>query len=137
MHISSIHIASLPLTSGQRALLAGLGPESGLGHSPAATGAAAGPVPAVTGAAAGPAAASATTRAVYEEIIGEVAAKWYLPSKTQQTAETPETAEGLSLDPAVWRVVPGLAGRQERSRRVDHHPRLPRRGGVPRRPTDP
>ncbi|MFE7331288.1 hypothetical protein ACFU8W_41560 [Streptomyces sp. NPDC057565] len=80
MHISSIlkHIASLPLTTGQRALLAGVGPESRLGHSPAAigaTGAAAGPVPAVTGAAAGPAAASATTRAVHEEIIGEVAAK--------------------------------------------------------------
>ncbi|WP_347814638.1 serine protease [Streptomyces sp. Tu 3180] len=220
VRISSVlkHLASLPLTPGQRALLAGMGPESGLGGplpAAGATGAVGGPVPAATGAVAGPAAPSApvgqasaeaaapratglrardgafggrrhlvflhgraqqgkdpgalrrewtaglnlglvraglptvdpadvwfpfygdrlvralgthesvppateapaavapdspTARAVYEEIIGEAAAKWYVPPETQQAAE------GLSLDPAVgavWRRLGWLAARSD------------------------
>ncbi|MEU9351473.1 serine protease [Streptomyces griseoloalbus] len=220
VRISSIlkHVASLPLTPGQRALLAEMGPESGLGGPLSAVGAAgavAGPVPATTDAVAGPAAPSApvgrssdeavappapglrardsafggrrhlvflhgraqqgkdpaalrrewaaglnqglvrgglptidpadiwfpfygdrlvraigmhesvhldteaptagapdspSTRTVYEEIIGEASAKWYVPSETQQAAER------LSLDPmvgAVWRRLGWLAARSE------------------------
>ncbi|MEU6525876.1 trypsin-like peptidase domain-containing protein [Streptomyces sp. NPDC046924] len=220
VRISSVlrHLASLPLGTEQRALLAGMGPESGLGGSPAAagtTGSVAGPAPATTGAVAGPAAPSAPvgraspeavspratglrarggafggrrhlvflhgraqqgkdpealrrewaaglnqglvraglatvdpadvwfpfygdrlvralgtqesvplateapavvapgsppTRAVYEEIIGEAAAKWYVPPETQQAAE------GLNLDPAVgavWRHLGWLAARSD------------------------
>ncbi|MET7293119.1 serine protease [Streptomyces griseoloalbus] len=53
---------------------------------------------------------SPTTRTVYEEIIGEASAKWYVPPETQQSAE------GLSLDPmvgAVWRRLGWLAARSE------------------------
>ncbi|MEV0693117.1 trypsin-like peptidase domain-containing protein [Streptomyces sp. NPDC050388] len=220
VRISSIlkHLASLPLSAGQRALLAGMGPEAGLGGSLTAvgtTGAVAGPASATTGAVAGPADPSApvgrasaeavpsratglrardsafggrrhlvflhgraqqgkdpealrrewaaglnqglvraglatvdpadiwfpfygdrlvralgtqesvplateaptavapgspTTRAVYEEIIGEAAAKWYVPPETQQATE------GLNLDPAVgavWRYLDWLAARSD------------------------
>ncbi|MFD7135092.1 trypsin-like serine peptidase [Streptomyces sp. NPDC059894] len=223
VRISSIlkHLAALPLASGQRALLAGMGPESGLGGPQAAltaTDAVVGPAPATTGAAAGPARPAArfarasdevvapratglraqdsafggrrhlvflhgraqqgkdpealrrewaaglnqglvraglpaadpadiwfpfygdrlvrtlaahesvppaaeaptavtfetpATRAVYEEILGEAAAKWYVPSETQQAAEV---TEGLGLDPvvgAVWRRLGWLAARSE------------------------
>ncbi|GGV73657.1 hypothetical protein GCM10010294_36090 [Streptomyces griseoloalbus] len=220
VRISSVlkHVASLPLTPGQRELLAGMGPESGLGGPLAAVGAAgavAGPVPATTDAVAGPTALSApvgrssveavapratglrardsafggrrhlvflhgraqqgkdpnalrrqwaaglnqglvrdglptvdpadiwfpfygdrlvqaigmhesvaldteaptagtpespTTRTVYEEIIGEASAKWYIPPETQQADER------LNMDPtvgAVWRRLGWLAARSE------------------------
>ncbi|MFJ4616636.1 trypsin-like serine peptidase [Streptomyces sp. NPDC088812] len=238
VRISSIlkHVASLPLTAGQRELLAGLGPESGLdgpptavgaadaavgtavGPAPAAPGAAVGSAPATRGAAVGPAGPSAplgrasdeavapharglrardgafgggrhlvflhgraqqgkdpetlrrewaaglnqglvraglptaepadiwfpfygdllvgalashesvplatgaptavtpetpTTRAVYEEILGEAAARWYMPLETQHTAEL---TEALGLDPvvgAVWRRLGWLAARSD------------------------
>ncbi|MFF3500209.1 trypsin-like peptidase domain-containing protein [Streptomyces sp. NPDC003247] len=54
-----------------------------------------------------------TTRAVYEEILGEAAAKWYVPLDTQQTAEI---TEALGLDPvvgAVWRRLGWLAARSD------------------------
>ncbi|MFH8800741.1 trypsin-like serine peptidase [Streptomyces sp. NPDC017936] len=66
VRISSVlrHLAALPLTPGERALLAGLGPEAGLGLAQAAAGPAAAPSP-VAGpvAAAAPAAVAGTAAA--------------------------------------------------------------------------
>ncbi|MCP9998368.1 hypothetical protein LUX34_26670 [Streptomyces werraensis] len=52
-------------------------------------------------------------RAVYEEILGEAAARWYAPPGA---GEGVETAEGLGLDPlvaAVWRGLGWLAARSD------------------------
>ncbi|MGV9527641.1 trypsin-like serine peptidase [Streptomyces cellulosae] len=52
-------------------------------------------------------------RAVYEEILGEAAARWYAPPGAQEGVET---AEGLGLDPlvaAVWRRLGWLAARSD------------------------
>ncbi|MEV6180292.1 serine protease [Streptomyces sp. NPDC052015] len=62
VRISSVlqHLAALPLTSRERALLAEMGPESGLGPAEAGVAPLAGPAPAVVAPVAGPAPAVAT-----------------------------------------------------------------------------
>ncbi|WP_280869201.1 serine protease [Streptomyces sp. MJP52] len=71
------------------------------------------PFPAAGG---GPAAAvpgAPGSRAVYEEIVGEAAAKWYAPPGAQEGVEA---AEGLGVDPlvgAVWRRLGWLAARSD------------------------
>ena len=50
---------------------------------------------------------------MYEEILGEAAARWYAPPGAQEGVET---AEGLGLDPlvaAVWRRLGWLAARSD------------------------